>query len=114
MSKYAPTTDAGQTRTRARAINIRLPVDQPLTLEVLEQVVVRVAGNGEVAADNQAGRIEITDSPDTRAMSFPLRSFETDQEIGGSSNGAEVLTGLYSMIRALQEDRDEQAVADNG
>ena len=103
MSKYTPTQNPGETRTRARAINIRLPLNSPLTIEVLEQSVVRVLNNDEVVADNQAGRLEIVDSADARAFAFPLRSFETDQELGASGTGVEALTYLYSMIRAYQD-----------
>lgn len=107
MSKYDPTTNGGETRTRTRAINIRTPHDAAYTVEILEQEVIREAGNGERVINDQAGRISATDSTDERAAVFPLLSPETDQPTGENATGAEFMAMVYSYVRAKQAERDE-------
>ena len=108
MSKYDPTTNGGETRLRTRAINIRTPHDAAYTIEILEQEVIRVAGNGERIINNQAGRIEVIDSADERTFTFPLLSPISDQPLGdATATGEEFLTMLYSFVRAHQGKRDE-------
>lgn len=112
MSKYDPTTNPGDMRTRARYVGIRTPNGATPSVEVLEEQIA-LAGGQELTV-GQAGGIRVAIDETELARVIELRNPLDDSLTGHSLTVAEIHAGVYSFVRAHQELRDAAEAANDG
>ena len=111
MTKYVPTLNPGDERTRARYLGITTPLDTRLpdsedpapcpSINVLEQTVIRKKDGSEAILENLMG-FNVTIDADNMASEYPEVNPITDEPTGRMLSVAETFMAVYSFIRHRQ------------
>jgi hypothetical protein len=103
MSKYAPTTNPGDTRVRCYRLRINNPPNAAPSVIIYEEEMIKTAAGGEQhLADMGAFTV-----PFDPAAVVELRDLVTDQPLGATKEAGEIMAWVYAWTRTQQTARDE-------
>ena len=106
--KYDQIEADGQTRTRSQKQTVVTPSGGIPSIEICEQEMVKLSGNGEVVLrESPAFSVNLT--PERLAKPFPLRNPVDDSLLGQTVDGNQAMAFYYSFIRDCQLEREAVA-----
>ncbi len=103
--KYDQIEADGQTRTRSQKQTVVTPSGGIPSVEICEQDMIKIAGNGEVVL-RETPAFSVALTAEELAESFPLLNPADDSELGATMTGEQAMAAYYSFIRKCQKRRD--------
>jgi hypothetical protein len=104
--KYDEPILPGQKRTRSQKQTIVTPSGGIPSIEICEQEMVFVEGEGEVVL-RETPAFSVALTAEELAEVFPLLNPADDSELGATMTGEQVMAAYYSFIRKCQKRRDD-------
>jgi hypothetical protein len=103
--KYDQIESDGQTRTRSQKQTVITPSGGIPSVEICEQDMIKVAGNGEVPL-RETTAFSVALTPERLAKKFQLKNPVDDSLLGQEVDGNMAMAFYYSFVRDCQLERD--------
>jgi hypothetical protein len=107
--KYDQIEADGQTRTRSQKQTVVTPSGGIPSIEICEQDMIKIAGNGEVVL-RETPAFSVALTAERLAKQFQLRNPVDDTLLGQEVTGNQAMAFYYSFIRDCQLERDAAQV----